>query len=258
MRISIIQHDIVWENKAANLKQYDTLLSQLKDKSDLVLLPEMCTTGFSMRTAQLAEADDGESMQAYKTMAQRYNLAIAGSHMASDTGHFFNRGFFIQPNGSIDVYDKRHLFRMGSETQHYSPGNAPLTLSYMGWNIRLIICYDLRFPVWSRNQSNAYDLLLVTANWPQSRQFVWNTLLSARAIENMAYVAGCNRVGTDGMQLSYIGGSTVLNPYGKPLITDNTENGREQVITCTLDREHLLQFREKFPAWKDADPFQLL
>jgi len=265
MRISLVQNDILWEHKSANLTIYDRLLSGLSGKTDLVVLPEMCTTGFSMHSAQLAEDNDGETISAMRRMAKDYNFAIAGSFIGKnkDDVHSqgkeplcFNRGFFISPDGSETFYDKRHLFRMGEEPVHYQAGKDKCLISYLGWNIRLVICYDLRFPVWCRNVNNEYDLLVVVANWPEVRGRVWQSLLTARAIENMAYVCGVNRVGTDGLQLKYSGVSQLVNAYGSSL--SNNEPGIENIQTLEIDLDSLNSFRKKFPVWKDADKFEIL
>jgi len=235
---------------------YDSLFSGLSGKTDLVVLPEMCTTGFSMQAVTLGETNEGETMNAFRRMSKDYGFAIAGSFIgknAETDSVCFNRGFFICPDGKEMFYDKRHLFRMGEEPKHYKSGNSKGLISYMGWNIRLIICYDLRFPVWCRNTENEYDLLLVVANWPESRQFVWASLLTARAIENMSYVCGVNRVGTDGLKIPYSGDSLLINAYGATL--SSIKPHLEQVQTMEIDLESLRSFRKKFPVWKDADRF---
>ena len=256
MRITLIQTDLVWENKKANLESYSRLICELKGKTDLVVLPEMCTTGFSMQAAELAEFNDGNTLKTLTRLAAQNNTALCGSHIGKDNDSaFFNRGFFIQPDGKTDFYDKKHLFRMGEESMHYTCGNQQCTVSYMGWNIRLAICYDLRFPVWLRNIDNAYDLLLVVSNWPESRQSVFSALLTARALENQAYVCGVNRIGMDGSKLNHVGGSMLINAYGKTLNT-NVLN-ETSIQTLELNIEELQRFREKFPVWKDADRFML-
>ena len=173
MRISLIQSDIIWEHKNANLLFYESLLSGLTGKTDLAVLPEMCTTGFSMNPELLAEPNDGETIAAFKRMAANFGFAIAGTFIGKEGTQNFNRAFFIQPDGQAEFYDKKHLFRMGDEGQHYTSGKSKKIVSYLGWNIRLAVCYELRFPVWLRSVKNDYDLLLVMANWPESRQHVW-------------------------------------------------------------------------------------
>lgn len=261
MRISLVQNDIIWEHKSANLMNYDKLLSGLSGKTDLVVLPEMCTTGFSMHAAQMAEGNDGETMTAMRRMAAEYGFAITGSFIGKGTTtakspNCYNRGFFVRPDGNDTFYDKRHLFRMGEEPEHYQSGNAKGLISYMGWNIRLVICYDLRFPVWCRNVNNEYDLLIVVANWPEVRAHAWQSLLTARAIENMAYVCGVNRVGTDGLNMKYPGNSQLINAYGATL--SSLEPNAAISKTLDIDLESLHRFRDKFPVWKDADKFEIL
>ncbi|MDD2611699.1 MAG: amidohydrolase [Bacteroidales bacterium] len=259
MRISLIQKDIIWEHKSANLTNYDSLLSGLSRKTDLVVLPEMCTTGFSMQAAQLAEANDGETMKFMRQMARDYGFAITGSFIGKgydEANDNFNRGFFICPDGRATFYDKRHLFRMGEEPEHYQAGNDKCLINYMGWNIRLVICYDLRFPIWCRNTDNEYDLLVVVANWPETRAHAWQSLLTARAVENMAYVCGVNRVGTDGLKIKYSGDSQLINAYGSVL--SSVKPGIEQIQTLEIDKDSLNRFRKKFPVWKDADKFEIL
>ena len=256
MRISLIQSDIIWEHKNANLLFYESLLSGLTGKTDLAVLPEMCTTGFSMNPELLAETLEGETIAAFKRMAAGFGFAIAGTFIGKDSTHYFNRAFFIQPDGQVDVYDKRHLFRMGDEGKHYASGNVKKIVSYLGWNIRLAVCYELRFPVWLRNVKNDYDLLLVMANWPESRQHVWNSLLTARALENQAFVCGVNRVGVDAGGIGYSGGSMLVNAYGTTLTEFDQEGVSIQTLDLNLDELH--RFRKKFPVWKDADSFEII
>ncbi|MEG1562422.1 MAG: amidohydrolase [Bacteroides sp.] len=257
MTISIIQTDIRWENKQENLRSLHSKLTSLQGTTEIVVLPEMFSTGFSMKSRELAEPTDGKTISTLKQWAAAFHFAIAGSYMAcGDKGQHYNRGFFLTPEGEEYYYDKHHLFRMGHETEHFAAGEAPSPLiSYRGWNIRLLICYDLRFPVWSRNVANGYDLLIYVANWPEPRQLAWDTLLRARAIENMSYVCGVNRVGTDGNQLCYTGGSMIYSPKGEALVA--APDKEEKIATTVLSLSDLQQFREKFPAWKDADAFQL-
>ncbi|MDR0939600.1 MAG: amidohydrolase [Mediterranea sp.] len=255
MHLSIIQTDIAWEDKAENLRLLRHKLQALRGGTELVVLPEMFSTGFSMRAEALAEPFGGATISTLRQWAAEFGLALCGSYIASEGGKHYNRGFFLTPEGEAWQYDKRHLFRMGEEPRHFSPGDRRLVLTYRGWNICLLVCYDLRFPVWSRNVDNAYDLLVYPANWPASRRAVWDTLLRARALENQCYVAGVNRVGTDGMGLRYDGGSRVVSPYGKDLAT--VPDGEEGLATATLSLDGLRQFREKFPVWRDADLFSL-
>ncbi|NDW11295.1 amidohydrolase [Bacteroides sp. 214] len=256
MRVSLLQTDIKWEDKTANLRHVESFLQTLSGTTDLVILPEMFSTGFSMNSHLLAETVTEETISTLRTWASTYRLALAGSYIAKENGVFYNRGFFITPEREAIYYDKKHLFRMGEELNHFSAGADKVIISYLGWNIRLLICYDLRFPVWSRNIDNEYDLLIYPANWPSARQTVWDALLPARALENMSYVCGVNRVGTDGNGLTYTGGSVAYDAKGKQIIraTDN----KEGAITATLDLASLQEFRKKFPAWKDADKFSFM
>lgn len=254
LRISLVQYDIAWENKDKNLSYIDNIISGLNGKTDIVVLPEMFSTGFSMNSHNLAEDINGKTISQIKDWAGKYNIAICGSFIAKDGPDYYNRGFFITPTKEY-YYDKRHLFRMGSEPQSFSAGNKRLIVEYKGFNICLLICYDLRFPVWARNVNNEYDILIYAANWPTSRINVWNTLLPARAIENMSYVCGVNRIGTDGNSLTYNGTSKMINARGEEISFIGLN--KEQVETVCISRSELEQFRTKFPVWKDADEFKL-
>lgn len=255
MRVSILQTDIVWEDKQKNLRHLRDKLEELAGKTDMAILPEMFSTGFTMKSRELAEPADGNTITTLRNWAATYQIALAGSYIASDRGHYYNRAFFLSPDGEAYYYDKKHLFRMGNERESFSAGNDKIIIPYRGWNICLLVCYELRFPVWSRNVDNAYDLLIYVANWPTPRRRVWDTLLAARAIENMSYVCGVNRIGVDGNELSYNGGSVIYSPKGEviALASDNEDN----MITVELNLESLRSFREKFPVWMDADRFTL-
>lgn len=255
MNITIVQTDIVWENKQENLRMLRRKLEVLCGTTEIVVLPEMFSTGFSMNSQALAESLSGETISTLKQWAQEFRFAIVGSYIASENQHYYNRAFFLTPEGDEYYYDKRHLFRMGKEPQHFSAGNDKCVFHYHGWNICLMVCYDLRFPVWSRNVGNEYDLLIYVANWPTPRRDAWDTLLKARAIENMCYVCGVNRIGTDGYALSYNGGSIVYSPKGEVLAF--VPNNQEGTASTLLDQPALQSFRDKFPAWKDADSFTL-
>ena len=262
MRITLQQTDMAWEDKRNNLLYLQQQLELCQNNTDLVVLPEMFTTGFSMHTEWLAEPNDGPTLQTLQQLSKQYHTALAGSFIAYEPAHnpvqgtsYYNRAFFITPEGESYFYDKRHLFRMGQESRHFTSGNTRPIISYRGWNILLLICYDLRFPVWSRNLDNQYDLLIYVANWPTARRHAWDTLLAARAIENQCYVCGVNRVGTDGYQVSYNGGSVLLHPQGTAIAT--AADSRQDQVTCQLNLEELQMYRQKFPAWKDADHFSL-
>lgn len=255
LRVSLIQTDIVWEDKRKNLEQTHQYIRRLEGVSDLAVLPEMFSTGFTMNSRQLAEPTDGETITTLKRWAARYNVAINGSYIAREKEDCYNRAFFLTPEGESYFYDKRHLFRMGDEPLHFSAGCEKPIVSYRGWNICMLICYDLRFPVWSRNAGNLYDLLLYPANWPASRRLVWDTLLPARALENMSYVCGVNRTGTDGNGLRYDGGSILYSPKGKAMASFPADE--QGVVTTEIDLTSLHELRRKFPAWKDADRFSI-
>lgn len=256
MRITLLQTDIVWEDKQANLKRLEKYLEQLNGQTDLVVLPEMFSTGFSMNSEALAESVEETTVSSLKKWSQKYQLALCGSYIAKEkNSKNYNRGFFITPDGNASYYDKRHLFRMGKESDFFCAGDRQQIINFKGFRISLLICYDLRFPVWSRNIDNGYDLLIYVANWPASRRNVWDILLKGRAIENMSYVCGVNRVGTDGNGLPYDGGSVLISAKGN--ILASVENDREGFVTKTIDLDSLTHFRDKFAAWKDADRFTL-
>lgn len=255
LRIGIVQADVTWEDRAANLAHYGALLRRLAGQADLAVLPELFTTG-SIRNPEQADAADGETVAALKQWAAECRTAIAGSFMAAENGKHYNRAFFVTPGGDAFYADKRHLFRMGGEDRCIEAGAKRLTVSWRGWNICPLVCYDLRFPVWSRNVANGYDLLLYSANWPAVRGDVWRTLLPARALENQAYVCGVNRTGVDGAGLAYHGGSVVYSPLGEKL-ADAGDTG-EILLTCTLKKAPLESLRTGFPVWKDADTFEIL
>lgn len=255
LRISMVQSHIIWEDQGENLSYYGELLRRVSGKTDLAILPETFTTGFSMDVEKLADTMDGETLTTVKSWAVKYDMAIVGSFIAVEEGKYFNRAFFITPEGLAGYYDKRHLFRMAGEDKHFTAGDKRVILNYKGWKICLQVCYDLRFPVWSRNVNNEYDLLLYVANWPEPRRKAWKALLPARAIENMAYVCGVNRVGVDGKGFTYRGDSMVISPKGKKMIDAGK---REEVTrTCTLLKSELDDLRTKFPVWKDADTFSV-
>lgn len=253
LRISMVQSGIIWEDRDENLRYYGELLRRVSGKTDIAILPETFTTGFSMHAEKLADTMDGPTIPAIRKWAGKYKLAVAGSFIAKEDDRYYNRAFFITPEGESSFYDKRHLFRMAHEDKHFTSGNTRTVVSYKGWNICLQVCYDLRFPVWSRNVGNEYDLLIYVANWPEVRRRAWISLLQARAIENMTYVCGVNRVGVDGNGFTFCGDSMVFSPKGIKLADVGR---REEVIrTCSLGHLELEEFRTKFPAWKDADVF---
>lgn len=255
LNISIFQLDTKWEDVDSNLKNIEKNLGDISDGTDIVILPEMFNTGFTMNKL-LAEDMSGRTVQSMIAWARDKNIAITGSICFREKDKIYNRLIWCDPAGSIYTYDKRHLFRMGEESEHYSSGNEIVTIDYQGWKIRPFICYDLRFPVWSRNVGNSYDVLVNVANWPEVRREAFITLLKARAIENLSYAVGVNRVGKDGMNIKYSGDSLVLDPKGKCLL--GPLPAKEFTESISLDYQELINFRKKFPAWKDADDFRLL
>jgi omega-amidase len=268
--ISLIQADLRWENKKENLELFESRIAELKGKTQIALLPEMFSTGFSMNPAALAETMEGKTVQWMKKVSAENRLVLIGSviirehNQEENKEEFFNRLIAMLPNGTFAVYDKRHRFAYAGEDENYSAGKKRLIISVNGWRINLLICYDLRFPVWSRQQvSNngqkaeslpEYDLLVYVANWPEKRIHAWKSLLQARAIENQCYVAGVNRVGQDGNGIIYNGNSLVVDPLGEVLYTGQNV---EDIFTITLGSNSLQDARTRFPFWKDADRFRI-
>ena len=256
MKITLIQDTIHWADKTANLQRTEKQLAELAGKTNLVVLPEMFTTGFCTDQLELAETMKGETVRTLQKWAKKYNMAITGSFIANENDKVFNRGFFVFPDGKIETADKRHLFSIGGEDLYFSTGAKKLIINYCGFNIRLLVCYDVRFPVWARNVNNEYDLLIYVANFPKSRINNWDILLQARAIENQAYVCGVNCVGTDGLGIDYNGHSTLLDFKATPLLS--FPENETSIQTYELKREPLLKFREKSAFWKDADKFEII
>ena len=256
LSVTLIQANLFWENKKANLEMLQRKIESIEEKTEIVILPEMFTTGFSMNCELLAEKMDGETVFWMKKMAADNKIILTGSVIIEEDGKYFNRLIWMLPNGEFGVYDKRHLFAFGNEHHHYSPGNKKLIASVKGWKINLQICYDLRFPVWSRQNpgefENMYDLLINVANWPEKRSIAWKPLLRARAIENQCFVAGVNRVGEDGNKIIYDGESCIIDPLGEIIYQKSKE---EDVFTFSLQKEKITETRNKFPFWKDADFF---
>lgn len=252
LTIAIIQTHLHWENPQANRAALQSKIESLQNTANLIILPEMFTTGFTMNAAPFAESMDGETILWMKTLAQKMNAAITGSIIIKEEDKFFNRLLFVEPNGAVNHYNKRHTFTLAGENRVYEKGLKKIIINYLGWKICPQICYDLRFPVWSRN-TEGYDFLYYVANWPKPRINAWDTLLQARAIENMSYCAGVNRIGIDGYGHEYTGNSAVYNMLGIPMATAKDED----VLTVTLDKEQLIHYRERLRFLEDMDGFTL-
>lgn len=255
LKITLIQTHLFWEDKGANLALLEQKIVNLEEPTEVVILPEMFTTGFSMQTTLHAETMDGPSVQWMRRIAMMQKIILTGSLIIEENGHYYNRLIWMLPNGEFGYYDKRHLFAFAGEDQHYTAGNKRLIASVKGWKINLQICYDLRFPTWARQAApNEYDVLVYVANWPEKRSPAWKTLLVARAIENQAFVVGVNRVGLDGKNIAHSGNSMVVGPLGEVLYHSADQ---ESVFQITLQRDELEQARTQFPFWKDADFFTI-
>jgi omega-amidase len=255
LRVTLVQQPLVWQDGAANREKFDALLAPLAGKTDLVVLPEMFTTGFSMDVERFAEQVGGPTSDWLQRKASELDAVVTGSVMSKDDSRFYNRMFWAQPGAPMRHYDKRHLFRMASEHQSYTPGGTALSVEWRGFRICPLVCYDLRFPVFSRRRPELeYDVLVYAANWPAARRQAWRALLKARAIENLAYVIGVNRVGTDGKELPYAGDSVAHDFLGETLADLGSEPA---IMTVELDLAALRAFRERFPAHLDADRFTL-
>ena len=258
LTVTTIQPDLQWEDKSANLRRLEEKIDGIAEHTELVILPEMFGTGFSMRPELLAEPMEGPTIAWMRAIAARKKIILTGSVIIEEEGKYFNRLIWMLPNGQYGYYDKRHRFAYAGENEHYSAGNKRLIASVKGWKILLLVCYDLRFPVWSRQASQddklEYDLIIYVANWPERRSHAWKTLLQARAIENQSYVVGVNRVGDDGNKIYHSGDSMIIDPLGETLYHGV---GKEEVFTLTLEKEKLDAIRERFPFWKDADRFHI-
>lgn len=253
LRITTVQSELTWENISANLLRFEDKLAHLKDKTDLIILPEMFTTGFSMLTKKLAEKMSGQTMDWFTEQAQKLNTVITGSFIAEENGQYFNRLIWMRPDGTFSQYDKRHLFTLAKEHEHYAPGEQRLIVELKGWKICPLICYDLRFPVWARNNVN-YDLLLYMANWPITRSHHWKSLLTARAIENQSYTIGVNRVGKDGNAYIYSGDTSIIDYSGNIL---HQVANREDIFTMTLSLSEQKVFRAQLNFLPDGDKFDV-
>ncbi len=277
MKITYIQTYLHWENREKNLQHFDSLIDNIRESTDLIILPEMFTTGFTMNPKQFAE-NDNLTLEWLKQKARQRRAVITGSVAVCDNNKFYNRLYWVQPSEKYSSYDKRHLFTMGKENEHYTAGTQKLIAQVKDWNACPLICYDLRFPIWSRNKmkitscsnemmSSAfdpalaslgadYDLLIYVANWPEVRSYPWKQLLIARAIENQCYVIGVNRVGLDVNKINHSGDSLIINPRGE--VINNPKANEESIETVTLDKNYLNDFRKAFPVGLDADDFKII
>jgi omega-amidase len=270
LTLTLIQTQLHWEDKQANLSMLEQKINAIQEKTEIVVLPEMFSTGFSMKPEQFAETMDGPSVEWMKKIAAHKRIILTGSLIINDGNNFYNRLIWMLPNGEYGYYDKRHLFAYGKEDKHYAAGNKRLISAVKGWKINLQVCYDLRFPVWARQTPSLtppstggegqgdeaeYDLLIYVANWPERRNHAWKTLLQARAIENQCFVIGVNRTGNDGNNIYHSGDSMVINALGEILY--HKADG-EDVFTITLYKNSLDEIRNKFPFWKDADTFMII
>ncbi|RYU94705.1 amidohydrolase [Emticicia agri] len=254
LNVTLVQTNIYWEDATANRAMLEEKIFSISTPTDLIILPEMFTTGFTMNPAKVAEPMNLHTTRWMKQMAAQTGAVITGSVVIKEDNSYFNRLLWVSPNGEVDFYDKRHLFRMGKEHEVFTGGNKKIIKALKGWKICPLICYDLRFPVWSRNADLAYDLLIYVANWPQIRMYPWDSLLVARAIENQSYVIGVNRTGLDGNNIVHAGHSAIIDFAGKVLYREiNSEVVHQHIISKTA----LDEFRQKFPAYLDADSFEI-
>ena len=280
LTITTIQTDVRWEDKAANLHHFGERIMAIPEPAEVVILPEMFSTGFSMKPEGLAESMDGPTLNWMREIAARKRVILTGSFIAEEEGRYYNRLIWMLPNGQYGSYDKRHRFAYAGEDEHYTAGRKRLVASVKGWRVLLLVCYDLRFPVWIRQSPPVreagvdeagrvtgvvegagsvdaepeYDLLICVANWPERRAHAWKTLLCARAIENQCYVAGVNRIGEDGHGIAHRGDTMIIGPLGETLYH---ADAKEDVFTVTLQKDDLHQVRKRFPFWRDADRFSI-
>lgn len=253
LKITLIQTDTVWKDIVTNLQNIEDKIASIEEGTDLIVLPEMFSTGFVMQPNSIAETMEGSAIQWMKKTASHYKTALAGSLIIEENGLYFNRFIFVHHSGALTYYDKKHLFTLAGEDKIYTAGKHRLLFEYKGWKISPFVCYDLRFPVWSRN-TEGYDIALYSANWPKPRINAWDSLLKARAIENMCYCIGVNRVGTDANNLEYNGHSQVIDPLGE--ILKLSQENEEAVCTAILDKEKLDSCRRKFQFLQDRDAFE--
>lgn len=254
LTVAIIQSNLIWENPIQNRLDFTSKIGSITNEVDLIILPEMFTTGFTMSPEIVAETMQGSTVEWLKQLAREKDSAITGSIVISEEGKYYNRLLFVEPTGKIHHYDKRHTFTLAGEHLVYTPGNTHNIIEYKGWKINPLICYDLRFPVWSRNTQD-YDLLFYVANWPSARIAAWDALLKARAIENMSYCIGVNRVGIDANNLEYPGHSVVYDLFGN--VVNACENHKEDIVIASLTKDHLRKYRQKLQFLNDKDEFNL-
>ncbi|WP_205943236.1 nitrilase family protein [Pedobacter frigoris] len=256
LKITIFQAYLFWENTDKNLQNLALRLSMgIKEKTDLIILPEMFNTGFTMNAEALAEEMNGKTMLWMQQTAQKYDCVVCGSLIIKENNHYYNRLIWMLPDGSFSHYDKRHLFGLGNEDKSYTAGEQQVIVDLKGWKIRLAICYDLRFPVWLRNKYQEYDILLIIASWPDKRSAHWNALIPARAIENQSYVIGANRVGHDGNEIYHSGHSQCIDPQGKTVYYKPED---EDLYTFSINYEEVVKTRRIFPFLRDADQFKII
>ena len=254
LRVTVIQSNLFWEDVDQNLNQFQTQINLISLQTDVIVLPEMFTTGFTMNPEVYAENHEGKGLSWMKKNAIEKSAAIVGSLSVKENEHYCNRLYWVFPDGTYQFYNKRHLFSMGNEPNHYVSGESKIIIEYKGWRIMPLVCYDLRFPVWSRNTKDTpYDVLIYVANWPAVRSYPWKQLLIARAIENQCFVVGVNRVGEDANKISHSGDSLVINARGE--IINNVVSNEENVETTQLNKIELIEFRKAFPVLNDADNF---
>jgi omega-amidase len=259
LTFTLIQTNLAWENKPANLAMLEEKIQAIQQRTEIIVLPEMFSTGFSMKCKELAETMEGETVAWMKKVAREKKVIVTGSAIIEEAGNYYNRVIWMLPNGNMGCYNKRHLFAYANEDEHFTAGTKRFIARVKGWKVNMLVCYDLRFPVWARQQTNGdeaeYDVLIYVANWPERRNHAWKTLLQARAIENQCYVIGVNRVGNDGNDIYYSGHSMVINALGEVLYQKTHD---EDVFTITLQKEHLNELRSKFPFLRDADKFNII
>jgi predicted amidohydrolase len=259
LKVSFIQSNLIWKDSSANLSAFENKIAQIEEDTDLIVLPEMFNTGFVVEPETIDSNLADKALEWMKRMSSEKNAAVCGSVIVKEKTHFYNRFYWVEPNGGVQQYDKRHLFSLGGEDKHFSSGQDLLIIEYKAWKIKPLICYDLRFPVWAKNtfenEEYAYDLLIYVANWPAARSHAWRSLLVARAIENQAYVLGVNRIGNDGRGTPHSGFSGVIEPKGE-WISEEVEN-KESVQTIKLSGEELQKYRSKFTVALDWDEFKI-